>query len=379
MRMPRLLTAAALAAATLLAGPAAAGDRKLLEEVVGFTSAILYHDLQVPGLLLGVVKDGEIVVEGFGEHRDGSGRPPDGDTLLRIGSITKVFTGATLASLAADGRVTLADRLDAHLDWEVELPTRDGLPIRLLHLATHGSGLPREVAREPGPPEDPFSTVTREAMIRHLQDDPLLFAPGTGALYSNFGFDLLAQALSAAGARPYADLLRERVLEPAGLEATGFTPLPGRAVMQGHGFRGEPLPDVPTPELIQGTGGLYSSANDLLRWLDWHLDRFSDEQAAMRLIDHAAYVPRDALDITYGMDESGRMDALGLGWIVMYARDGRPTILQKAGGRQGIFSYLAFAPAHGVGAFVSINAFDVAGATAMAGVVNDLIADLAGR
>ncbi|HSP26657.1 MAG TPA: serine hydrolase, partial [Saliniramus sp.] len=153
----------------------------------------------------------------------------------------------------------------------------------------------------------------------------------------------------------------------------------GRAIMQGHDFSGAPMADAPTHEGIQGTGGLFSSADDILQWLSWHLDRFTDEDASMRQIDHAVYVHRDALDPIFGMDESGRMDAMALAWVVMNGSDGRPTILQKAGGRQGMFAYTAFAPAHGIGAFVAINQFDVAAAGAMAAVVNDLIADLAVR
>lgn len=56
-----------------------------------------------------------------------------------------------------------------------------------------------------------------------------------------------------------------------------------------------------------------------------------------------------------------------------------PLILQKAGGLQGIFTYSAFAPTCGVGAFVAINKFDLGAAITMAKVVNDLIATLAPR
>lgn len=78
----------------------------------------------------------------------------------------------------------------------------------------------------------------------------------------------------------------------------------------------------------------------------------------MRFLDQAAYVQRDALDPTYGFDESGHMDAMGLGWIVMQPEGDRPLILQKAGGLQGMFVYHAFAPTRGVGVFVAINEFD---------------------
>jgi D-alanyl-D-alanine-carboxypeptidase/D-alanyl-D-alanine-endopeptidase len=82
------------------------------------------------------VRDGETAVAGFGRISDGVDRAPDGDTLMRVGSLTKVFTGAILASLVADGTVRLTDRLDKHLDWNVPVPARDGRPIRLIVLVT---------------------------------------------------------------------------------------------------------------------------------------------------------------------------------------------------------------------------------------------------
>lgn len=365
---------------SLLAAEEGPADQpSLLEEAVNFTGAIMFYEFQAPALVFGIVRDGESVVAGYGEHRPGTGAPPDGDTVMRIGSITKTFTAATLAGLAADGTVAMTDHLEDVLDWDVKVPSRKGRPIRMWHLATHTSGLPREIKVQPGPEDDPFANFTQETMARDLERDPLLFPPGTSAFYSNFGFNMLAAALAAAADQPYEQVLTERVLERVGLEATGFAPAPGRSVMQGHDFSGTPMADAPTHEGIQGTGGLYSSANDILDWLSWHLDRFSDEDAAMRQIDHAAYIHRDALDSVFGMDESGRMDAMALGWVVMYARDGRPTILQKAGGRQGMFAYTAFAPAHGIGAFVAINQFNVSAADAMAEVVNNLIAGLAVR
>lgn len=374
----RLFTCLAIVFLAALA-PARAED-KLLKETVEFNGAILFHALKAPALVIGVVRNGEIAVAGFGQARDGADRAPDGDTLLRIGSITKAFTGEVLASLAAEGAVKLTDRLDKHLKWG-PIPTRGGRPIRLIDLATQTSGLPREAEREPGPPDDPFRTVTKDAYLHSLSGDPLLFAPGSGALYSNFGFDLLAQGLAGAAGKPYETLLRDHVLKPAGLTATVFAPDAARRgdLLQGHGFDGAPLPDAPTVPLIEGSGGLFSSANDIMRWLSWHLDRFEPKGAEMRLLDHAAYAPRDGLNPVLGLDESGHMDAMGLAWVIMRAKGDRPLILQKAGGLQGVFSYVAFAPTRGVGAFIAINQFDISAALSMAKAINDLIAELAPR
>jgi len=370
----------ATAAAMLTATAPASAEDPFLTEIIEFNGAVMYLEMGVPGLVLGAVRNGETAVAGFGELREGSGMEPTGDTPLRIGSISKVFTGALLASMTADGTLKLTDTLQSHLDWDVTVPSLDGKEIRLIDIATHTSGLPREVPREDGPADDPHATITPEAMIASLENDPLLFAPGTSGLYSNFAYDLLAAALENAGGKPFEELLRERVLDPAGLTDTGFA-LPDdiSTAMQGHGFGGEPLPDIPTGKLAQGSGGLYSTANDILRWMQWHLDRFSPEDAEMRLLDHAAYVPRDALEVAAGYDESGEMDAVGLGWIVMERTADRPTILQKAGGMQGVFVYMAFAPAHDVGMFVGINAYDFAAAMSMGKAVNDMFGVLASR
>jgi serine-type D-Ala-D-Ala carboxypeptidase/endopeptidase len=361
-------------------GMAAAKD-KLLDEVVELPGTILFLETKVPALVIGAVRNGETSVFGFGKISASDDRPPDGRTLLRVGSITKAFTGAVLASLVSDGIVKFTDPLQTRLGWNVDIPSKDGKAIRLIDLATHTSGLPREIDRASSPPDDPFRTITKDAFIQSLRGDPLLFPPGTGALYSNFGFDLLAQALAAAAGKPYEDLLRERVLMPAGLTSTAFKPggEQPKNLMQGHDFSGAAMPDAPTVPMIAGSGGLYSTADDILRWLIWHLDRFSVNGADMRLLDHAAYVQRDGLKPVFGLDESGRMDAMALGWVIMMPTATRPLILQKAGGLQGTFSYVAFAPARGVGAFVAINTFDFGAAQKMADAVNDLIAALAPR
>ncbi len=379
-RRGRALPAAAMALILSFATSARADD-KLLEETVGFTGTVLFLQSHVPALVIAAVRNDERAVFGFGETSDGSGKPPDGNTVLRVGSLTKAFTGQVLAGLVAGKTVKLTYRLQDRLGWNLTVPARDGHQIRLIDLATHSSGLPREVEREPGPPDDPFSTLTPEAYGKGLASDPLLFAPGTGALYSNFAFDVLSAALAHAAGKPYDALLKELVLDPAGLKDTVLALRAGdRArLLQGHDFDGKPLPDVKTPLIAAGASGIYSTPNDVLRWLSWHLDRFASDQAEIRLLDHAAYLPRDGLDPVYGLDESGRMDAMGLGWIVMAPRGDRPLILQKAGGLQGIFTYTAFAPTRGVGVFVAINKFDFGAALAMAAAVNELIAQLAPR
>jgi serine-type D-Ala-D-Ala carboxypeptidase/endopeptidase len=360
--------------------PARAED-KLLNEAVQFTGTLTYLGTKVPGFMMVAVRNGETAIAGFGKIADKSDKAPDGDTMFRIGSVSKAFCGEVLASLVLDGKVRFADRLQDRLGYDVKLPEKDGRAIRLIDLATQASGLPREVPRSDAPPNDPFSTNTREAQIADLKKDPLLFAPGTGALYSNYGFDLLGAALANAGGKPYADLLKERVLDPAGMKDTVFNLRPGdeARAMQGHNFDGSPMPAAPSPTSIECAGGLYTTANDIARWMKWHLDRASDKDRDLRLLDHAAYLYRDGLVVVSGLDDAGTMDAMGLGWVINMPTGSRPLILQKSGGLQGSFAYLAMAPTRGVAAFFVMNEFSTGGFTAAVAATNGLVAQLAPR
>ena len=252
-------------------------SQALLDDSVGFTGQILFLSVKTPALVLGVVRNGQTSIQGFGRRAADASEPPAADTLFRIGSITKAFTGQLLASLAADGVVSLADPLTKYVPEFVAPMSEGGRPIRLIDLATHSAGLPREVPHAPGPPDDPFVNVTHDAFVAWLKANPLMFTPGTSISYSNFGFDLLAAALAAAAHQPYPDLLDARVIRPLGLRDTTFAPSASQAarVMPGHDFDGSPLPNAATGSVIVGSGGLYSSPRDLLAWLEWHLDRFS--------------------------------------------------------------------------------------------------------
>jgi len=367
----RLLLAAA--AAILAASPAFADDA-LLEEALGFTGQIFHLDTGVPGMVIAGVRGGESAVFGFGETARGSGRKPDGETQIGVGSITKTFTGLALAHAVADGKAALTEPAEPHVGIVDRLPERDGNAIRLIDLATHTSGLPRELV-----PIDGVERYSDASFAGNLSGDPLLFTPQTGILYSNIAFDLLGMALSGLTGMPYDELLQETVLDPIGLDETGYPRPQGDNVMTGYDWNGVEMdPGEPIPNRF-GASSLHTTANDMVKYLHWNLERFRTDGAEARAISHAGWVIRDGLDPVSGMDESGHMDAMGLGWVIMMPEGDRPLVIQKAGGTNGVFSYVAFAPTRGVGVFISINQFNFSAATAMADVANRLIGTLAPR
>ena len=364
----------AFAAIALLAATPAAASDPVLDEAVEFTAQIFQIDTGVPGLVIAAVRNGESAVFGFGEVAKGSGEEPDGDTVIGVGSLTKSFTGLALAALAEEGTVSLTDPVGPHAGVVPALPEKDGQQIRLIDLATQASGLPRELVDVEG-----VEKYSDQSFAANLSENSLLFAPGSGIAYSNVGFDVLAMALSNIAGEAYPDLLKAKVLDRIGLTATSYDRPAGENVMVGYDWDGNEMDPGEPIANRSGASGLYTTANDMVRYLQWNLDRFSTDDAELRAISHAAWLMRDGLQPVLGMDESGHMDAMGLGWVIMMPEGDRPLIIQKAGGTDGVFSYTAFAPSRGVGIFIAINQFNFAAGAEMAQVVNKLIGTLAPR
>ena len=378
LRRSLLLAAVACGAAWQ---PALAADKQL-EEATAFTGTIMALGSNVPGLLFGAVRNGETALVGFGETRDGSGKVPDEDSIFRIASVSKVFCGTVLSAMAIDGVVGVTDPLQAYAGDGVTVPEKDGRTLRLVDLVTQSSGLPREVPRADSPDTDPFASNTREVEFAELLNDPFLYPPGTAVAYSNWGYDLLGAALTTAGGKPYADQLRERFLDDLGMSGTVFNPPAdaGDNLMEGHFFDGSPMLNVPTPTGIECAGGLHTTGADMLKWIAWNVDRDGDKMRELRRVSQAAYLYRDGLDSIVGIDDAGPMAAMTLGgWVVQMPDGNKPLILEKTGGLQGFFTYVAIAPTRGVGAFFVMNQFNAGAFGAAVTRTNDFVASLAPR
>jgi serine-type D-Ala-D-Ala carboxypeptidase/endopeptidase len=102
---------ALLLAAEIAASKPAAAEDRLLNEAVNFTGTLTWLATKVPGFILVAVRNGEIAVVGFGTINDKDGKAPDANTMFRIGSVSKVFCSAVLASMVLDGKLRFEDRL----------------------------------------------------------------------------------------------------------------------------------------------------------------------------------------------------------------------------------------------------------------------------
>lgn len=350
----------------------------LLREAIGLDGTIMWANSGAPGMVLAVVRGRETLVQGYGETGKGTGQEPTGRSLLRLGSVSKVFATEVLASMAADGSVRLTDPLQRYAPAGVNVPRFGDREITLLDLATHSAGLPREIGSAPSD-APPLTSPTKEQRWRFLGGYQLPWAPGTVVAYSNIGFNLLGDALGIAAGKDYSVLLHDRITGPLVMADTGFAPTTQQCelLMTGSGIGGA-APCVDTAA-IAGAGGIYSTGDDMVLWLRHNLEATDPAVWPTLALAHAVYRQRQTMTAAIGLDEAGDADGIALGWVVLAAHGHTPLIVQKTGALAGFMTYIAFAPGLDVGLFVAVNRVEFATFHGLAAAANNLLTALAPR
>lgn len=225
-------------------------DRKPLEELDAKLRAAA-AEKQPPGLAYAVIRHGHLVASGsYGLADVEENRSWGSDTLCRLFSMTKTVAACGLMALVEDGAVSLDDRLSKYLpefaaanlqvaaNEDVAGPSEDNLPaaqeITLKHLLTHTSGLSYASAMgdEPScPTEASYSElVTRvdsgdiaslAQWCQELSRVPLRFQPGEMWEYS-YALEPVGRVIELTSGKSLDVFLRERILEPLGMDDTAF-------------------------------------------------------------------------------------------------------------------------------------------------------------
>ena len=240
--------------------------RKILAERVG-------ENEKAVGIVVGIIDPQGRRIISYGHRNVGDARPLNGDTVFEIASVTKVFTALLLADMVEKNEVALSDPASKYLTAvAIKLPERNGHLITLLDLATHTSGLPFMPADAP-PFNDPAAAkYSTGDLKRYLASYQLTRDIGSDWDYSNIGYWILSEALSARAGKDIEDLIRSRVLTPLKMTNTDFelSPKMKSNLAPGHDSALQPAPaasTIPIYSIMPAGGGLYSTANNLLTFL----------------------------------------------------------------------------------------------------------------
>lgn len=285
-----------------------------------------FDELEASGFdgVVAVREGTDITTRAFGGADRENDVPVDAETVFDIGSLTKQFTAAAILRLEMEGLVSVDDTLGDHV---AGLPD-DQAAITLHQLLTHTSGLPVGLGADDEP-------IGRSDYLALVGDTPLIHEPGGTYEYSNVGYALLGAVIEVVTGAPYETYLHAALFEPAGMADTGYV-LPdwdGHTIAVGYDGRSgdrfgrpnEQVWDVDGPYWhLRASGGLLSTAADMLRW-DVALtdDRVLDATARAKFF--APHVPDAPVEgIGYGY-----------GWNIVPMPMGTPLITHS--GSNGIF------------------------------------------
>ncbi|WP_045968572.1 D-alanyl-D-alanine-carboxypeptidase/endopeptidase AmpH [Xenorhabdus doucetiae] len=348
--------------------------KKMATALVDQYSQSIFDEGNPLGMAIVVIDNNQVIHRSLGETYPGSGVRPRQDSLIRIASITKLMTSEIMIKLAQKKRLKITDPLQKYTYEGVHIPNYGtGQPIRLYHLASHTSGLPRE---QPGGKwgRPVFIWPTQSNRWNWLKTAGINATPGTTAAYSNLAYDLLADALSKATGKPYPHLLQEEITRPYRMQDTTLTPTPSQCARLMAGVKSSPCVNTLA---AAGSGGIYSTPADMQRWMQQFLSSHNQLRKQTASREQGIYFKRADLTSITGMDVAGQADGIGLGWVYMDAKDDIPGIYQKTGGGGGFNTYIAMIPEQNIGVFVVMTRKEKSQFSRVTSGVNELVAALA--
>ncbi len=279
-------------------------------------------------------------------------RPVTADTIFSVQSMSKLFTATAVMQAVAAGRLDLDEPITTYLPGFTVHSAFEAHPerkITLRMLLSHTAGFTHEAPVGNNYELDPGDF---DAHVRSISDTWLRFPVGTGYAYSNLGIDLAGYILERVEGKPFADVMRDSLLAPLGMDHSTFDRAEIRATADravGHST----VPEPPLDEPMTAAGGLYASAADLARFLRFQLnDGTIDGRTVLgpTWLDEMRTVPAPHAGAPAGY-------ALG---VVRTAGRGRPylDLFNHGGGGFGFLSDLWWLPQLQLGIAVLTNSAD---------------------
>jgi D-alanyl-D-alanine-carboxypeptidase/D-alanyl-D-alanine-endopeptidase len=320
------------------------------------------------GLVVAAIRGDDRSVFGYGKVTDAGAEPPGGDTLFRIGSITKVFTTTLLSVLTADGVVSLDDPIRNLVPGLSNLPPE----ITLFRLATHTSGLPmmpsnlgRSMRQNR---RNPYGAYTTAQLLEYVSNyKPNQNRKSTAQPnYSNLGMALLGYILAQEIGTSYEQAVVGRICDALDLPDTCITLSPEQKerLAAPHKANGKPTQSWELPAFA-GAGALGSTAYDMLKFLAANLGRPHSALTEVLQVCHrvrAESLPRPgrlqrlaARLFQKQQDMDDYRQGMALGWYVGRLHSGGRQVHWHHGATGGYRAFAGFVKSSDTGVAVLAN------------------------
>ena len=302
-------------------------------------------DYDIPGVAVGVLYQGHEHLRGFGVTNRDYPLPVDGDTLFRIGSITKTVTATTIMRLVEQGLVDLDAPVRTYLPDLTLADESVAARVTLRQLLDHSAGFLGEYYPDTGRGADAISRYVA-GMVAVPQLTPL----GKVFAYNNASVVIAGLVIEAVTGQSYEAVVRDLVLNPLGLDHTFFNAdeFVGYNVTASHTtLDGASVVNPPAWRLwrsLYPTGGLVSSARDLLRYARFHLSDGANIEGPPVL--SAASLQAMRTELGPGGTDGCEIDGIGVNWFQRRTAEGVPVYFWP-GSWAGQYSSLTFVPDRG--------------------------------
>lgn len=298
-------------------------------------------DWKIPGMSIAVVKGDSIVyAKGFGTKRYGTKRPVDKDTVFQVGSTTKAFTVALVATLVDQGVLDWNDRVVDHFpEFRMFDPwvTRE---FRIHDLFAQHSGMPPYAGDLQA-----FIGFDRDHIIHSMQHIKPTYSFRDQFSYVNNLFVAGAKVAELKTDKTWETLMQERILTPlkmtrSTMDEAGLTEIDNGSDLHVL-VNGTPQPIEPGSPLLSWpyvygpAGGLNSSAVDMAKWVAAQLH---NGLGANRIFSEksADYMHSPLTPINMGELKGGYCQ----GWLYMPLK--KANVVWHNGGTTGINSFVGF-------------------------------------
>jgi len=218
--------------------------------------------------------DGDVLYkQGFGMANKSLDIANTTETIFAIGSRPIDFTKASIYLLEQQGTISQDDTIDQYFE---DVPS-DKQTMTIRHLMSGQSGLPDFFDTQDDWDPD-LAWINHETAEQRILSEELLFEPGTDRRHSHAAFGLLAALVERVSGQSYVNFLDDYFFEPAGMNHTNEYGVAADHELKdfavGYGSQSVGLPNIPpnwgpTSWLIKGSGGMYSTLGDLLKFYDF--------------------------------------------------------------------------------------------------------------
>jgi len=315
-------------------------------------------DWSIPGMAVGIVKDGEVVyAKGFGERRLGSKAAVDENTIFSIASVSKNMTAAALAVLVDEGEIDWDDKITTHIPWfQFKDPwVTDQITIR--DALTHRVGLGRILGNR----LQFMTKSSRDEVLYQMRYMDFEKPFRSSFVYNNIMYSLAGQVIEYTDGRTWDEFLQEELFEPVDMTraSTSITALENQEnVAYPHQEINGEVVEISRRNWDNAApaGGVNASISDLNKWMMMQLETpgtFENKTIVSKKGMNEIHKPQM---LRGQADAMGAENSYGFGWSVTDYKGKR--VITHGGATDGFNTAMYLLPELNVGVVVVGNTFN---------------------